>query len=396
MMERAWCRAWWLMRLQCFAHGLFQHMVHEPAPVWRRGGMLGMVHVVRRQFLRLPRLFPGGIPPTVRPLSSHASVSPPLTPASGAIPALTQQPPQTPHFKGSHRRSSIPLHAPKLRHIRQRPVPKLHVRRADDARVELHRVAHARVRIGRGVIPHDEVVAVAVLHLVADQGLREGVDAVVLDAADDAALAEDDLPAGYGDSGFLLASCPLLPSLSMCPLLESLVSILSLRRVGRGRGLRSREHTPSPRQGCQVVPKPPSATTISKNMRVAGSAGETYYPYQFVEHFGCVGREVGGWTCRFRRWFGGALGNFGDAATPMRFAHGPAVLSTPTPRLDVYLISLSYRRHVFVHESIAAFGIVLSLKTFSFFSSCFYSIYTLWYIRNFEVWRLGDGDWSCS
>lgn len=28
----------------------------------------------------------------------------------------------------------------------------------------------------------------------------------------------------------------------------------------------------------------------------AGTVDETYYPYQFVEHFGCVRREIGGWT----------------------------------------------------------------------------------------------------
>lgn len=80
-----------------------------------------------------------------------------------------------------------------------------------------------------------------------------------------------------------------------------------------------------------------------------------------------------GWTCRFRRWFGGALGNFGDAATRMRLRTDHLNFHL-VHRLVAYLIALSYQRHVFVHESIAAFGAALSLKTFSFFSCCFYGI----------------------
>ena len=72
--------------------------------------------------------------------------------------------------------------------------------------IKPHCVPHAVVRVRRGVVAHDEVVALVVTHLVAGDGTREGVDAVVLEAADYAALAEDDLAAGYGDS----ISCRLL------------------------------------------------------------------------------------------------------------------------------------------------------------------------------------------
>lgn len=114
------------------------------------------------------------------------------------------------------------------------------MRRPDDPRIKLHCVPHAAVRVGRGVVPHDEVVALAVLHLVAHQRPREGVDAVVLDAADHAALAEDDLAAGYGDSA-TVSCCPFSPPLLVSaprfyPLALGLVCRVRLGENGGGLG----------------------------------------------------------------------------------------------------------------------------------------------------------------
>lgn len=71
---------------------------------------------------------------------------------------------------------------------------------ADDAGVEVDGGAHVVVGGGGGVVAHDKVVAGLVLHLGLCDGAREGEDAPVGDAADDAAIAEDDLAGGEGDS----------------------------------------------------------------------------------------------------------------------------------------------------------------------------------------------------
>lgn len=53
---------------------------------------------------------------------------------------------------------------------------------------------------GGGVVAHDEVVAVGVLHLVDGDGFGEGEDTPVGEAADDAAVAEDEGSYCLGDS----------------------------------------------------------------------------------------------------------------------------------------------------------------------------------------------------
>lgn len=57
-------------------------------------------------------------------------------------------------------------------------------------------VVHAR----GGVVAHDEVVAVGVLHLVDGDWFGEGEDAPVGEAADDTAVFEDEGADGLGDS----------------------------------------------------------------------------------------------------------------------------------------------------------------------------------------------------
>lgn len=59
---------------------------------------------------------------------------------------------------------------------------------ADHARLEAEGAAEVVVDFGRGVIAHDEVVAMGVLHLVHGDGLGEGEDAPVGEAADNAAV----------------------------------------------------------------------------------------------------------------------------------------------------------------------------------------------------------------
>lgn len=53
--------------------------------------------------------------------------------------------------------------------------------------------------LGGGVVSHDEVVAVVVLHLMDGDGFREGKDAPVGEAADDAAIPQDETPYGCGN-----------------------------------------------------------------------------------------------------------------------------------------------------------------------------------------------------
>lgn len=74
------------------------------------------------------------------------------------------------------------------------------MRGADHARLEAQGGADVVVDGGGGVVAHDEVVAVGVLHLVDGDGLGEGEDAPVGEAADDAAVAEDEGAYCLGDS----------------------------------------------------------------------------------------------------------------------------------------------------------------------------------------------------
>lgn len=74
---------------------------------------------------------------------------------------------------------------------------------ANHARLEAQRGSHILVDFGGGVVAHDEVVAVGVLHLVDGDWLGEGEDAPVGEAADDAAVFEDEGADGLGDSVFV-------------------------------------------------------------------------------------------------------------------------------------------------------------------------------------------------
>lgn len=76
------------------------------------------------------------------------------------------------------------------------------MRGANHARLEAQRGSHVLVDFGGGVVAHDEVVAVGVLHLVDGDWLGEGEDAPVGEAADDAAVFQDEGADGLGDSVF--------------------------------------------------------------------------------------------------------------------------------------------------------------------------------------------------
>lgn len=107
--------------------------------------------------------------------------------------------------------SFIPSRLTPLRPPPRRPKPgdglelavaELDVGGADHARLEAQGGADVVVDGGGGVVAHDEVVAVGVLHLVDGDGLGEGEDAPVGEAADDAAVAEDEGAYCLGDSVF--------------------------------------------------------------------------------------------------------------------------------------------------------------------------------------------------
>lgn len=70
------------------------------------------------------------------------------------------------------------------------PITKLDVRGANHTRLEAQGVAQVGMDVGRGVVPHDEVVAVGVLHLVDGDGPREREDAPVGDTADDTTISK--------------------------------------------------------------------------------------------------------------------------------------------------------------------------------------------------------------
>lgn len=75
---------------------------------------------------------------------------------------------------------------------------------ADHSGLEAEGAADRLVDVCGGVVAHDEVVAVGVLHLVHRDGLGEGEDAPVGEAADDAAVFEDEGADGLGDSGVVV------------------------------------------------------------------------------------------------------------------------------------------------------------------------------------------------
>ena len=74
------------------------------------------------------------------------------------------------------------------------------MRGANHSRLETQRAAHCLVNVCGGVVAHDEVVAVGVLHLMHGDGLGKGEDSPVGEAADDAAVFEDEGADGLGDS----------------------------------------------------------------------------------------------------------------------------------------------------------------------------------------------------
>jgi hypothetical protein len=74
----------------------------------------------------------------------------------------------------------------------QLPIPELHAPEPDHARVQTQRLAHLVLHGAVGVVAHDEVVSLVVDGLVLRGALRERRDAPVRDAADRAAVLEDE------------------------------------------------------------------------------------------------------------------------------------------------------------------------------------------------------------
>jgi len=89
----------------------------------------------------------------------------------------------------------------KLAQRRQLAIAQLDVGRADHTGIDSERVPHLVVRLDARVVAHDEVVAAGVAGLVLAHGAWEHEDAPVLDVADDAAVAEDQLAGCEDDSG---------------------------------------------------------------------------------------------------------------------------------------------------------------------------------------------------
>lgn len=85
-------------------------------------------------------------------------------------------------------------------------IAELYVRGANHTGFEAQGRADVVVDAGAGVVAHDEVVAVVVLHLVDRDGARQGEDTPVAEAADDAAIAKDNGANGVGDSGSICVS----------------------------------------------------------------------------------------------------------------------------------------------------------------------------------------------
>lgn len=113
----------------------------------------------------------------------------------------------------------LPFRRPKPRQRLELAIPQLDVGRPDHARLQAQRAAHILVHLGRGVVAHHEVVAVGVLHLVHGDGLGQGEDAPVGEAADDAAIAQDEGADGLGDSA------------------ETTSEVMTGRKAGARRGL---------------------------------------------------------------------------------------------------------------------------------------------------------------
>ena len=58
---------------------------------------------------------------------------------------------------------------------------------------------------GAGIVAHDKVMPVVVLHLMDRDGTRQGEDAPVAEAADDTAIPEDNGADSVGDSEWVSA-----------------------------------------------------------------------------------------------------------------------------------------------------------------------------------------------
>lgn len=95
----------------------------------------------------------------------------------------------------------LPRNLAKLAQRLELPIPQPHTRRPQDPRVHRQRVAHRLVRRHARVVPQRKVVAARVPDLVAADGRGEHEDAPVVDVADDAAVAEDELAGCEDDSG---------------------------------------------------------------------------------------------------------------------------------------------------------------------------------------------------
>ena len=74
----------------------------------------------------------------------------------------------------------------------QLAVPKLDVHGSYHPGLQLQRRPYSLVNIRRGVVAHDEIMAVCVAGLMDGQGFGEGEDAPVRQAADDAVSAENE------------------------------------------------------------------------------------------------------------------------------------------------------------------------------------------------------------
>lgn len=112
---------------------------------------------------------------------------------------------------------------------------------------------------------------------------------------------------------------------------------------------------------------------------------ETYYPYQFVEHFGCVGREIGeGWTCRFPKVVRGSRWEI----LAMRRLEGVAartICTVLTSRLS-YLLILSATclgEHL---RSITASSGVLGRKISYFLSDVVFTVFSSFVVLCGVMW----------
>jgi len=93
-----------------------------------------------------------------------------------------------------HSLQRLPRNLPKLAERLQLAIAQLHAARSDNPGIDRQRLPHRLVRLDAGIVPHDEVVAPDVADLMSADGRGQPEHAPVLDVADDAAVAEDDLP----------------------------------------------------------------------------------------------------------------------------------------------------------------------------------------------------------